>query len=151
MYPVFLAKHFKKVLTFEPQDINFYCLQQNIKKTRNVNATNAALGNSNQPVSLKGWAPNCGAYEINGFGAIEQIRIDDLKLDEVDFIQLDVQGYEDKVLKGAEQTLKRCAPVLMLEEGWGPNVANYLHELRYTPVENSTNKGRVRDTIYIKA
>ncbi len=44
------------------------------------------------------------------------MRIDDLELAELDFIKLDVEGYEYQALKGAEQTLKRCRPMVMFED-----------------------------------
>ena len=150
MYPVELAKYFKKVLTFEPESINYYCLEANIANLKNVTAENVALGDENQPVKLAGWLPNCGAYEVCGDGTIPQKILDDLNIKDVDFIQLDVQGYEPRVLKGAINLLKRYEPVVMVEEGWGSSAAPLLRELGYVAHESSTNKGRVRDTIYTK-
>lgn len=151
MYPVHLAKKFKRVYTFEPEFLNYQCLDLNVMKVKNVVAKMAALGDSHSPVALTGWEPNCGAYEIAGRGTIEQVRIDDLDLDEVDFIQLDIQGYELHALKGAIETLNRYSPVLMIEEGWGTSATGFLLEMGYSAVESSSNKGRVRDTIYAKA
>ena len=46
---------------------------------------------------------------------IPQMRIDDLNLSSCDLIHLDVEGSEDRVLKGAINTLQKFKPVIILE------------------------------------
>lgn len=46
---------------------------------------------------------------------VQAIRLDDLLTEDVGFIKIDVEGHEDYVLAGAEQTLRRCRPVLLIE------------------------------------
>jgi FkbM family methyltransferase len=47
-------------------------------------------------------------------------------------IKLDVQGHELSVLQGAEQTLRRCRPVLMIENGSNlGEVQNFLERLDF--------------------
>jgi FkbM family methyltransferase len=43
------------------------------------------------------------------------VRLDDLKLDQVGFIKIDVEGHELAVLRGAADTLKRSRPALFIE------------------------------------
>ncbi|MDP1623081.1 MAG: FkbM family methyltransferase [Bacteroidales bacterium] len=57
---------------------------------------------------------------------IEQITVDTALLDDVipddlpvDFIKVDVEGAEFRVLKGAINTLRRCKPVIIFEFGLG--------------------------------
>ncbi|MGH7026686.1 FkbM family methyltransferase [Brevundimonas sp.] len=46
-----------------------------------------------------------------------QVRtIDSFDFDHVDLMKLDIQGAEYLALKGAEQTLRRCRPVVLIEE-----------------------------------
>ena len=52
-----------------------------------------------------------GALEIE----VPIRKLDDYQLDEVQFIKIDVEGHEFRVLQGAEQTLARCAPTLLIE------------------------------------
>jgi FkbM family methyltransferase len=42
-------------------------------------------------------------------------RLDEYGLQEIGFIKLDVEGHELEVLRGAEETLARCAPTLLVE------------------------------------
>lgn len=46
---------------------------------------------------------------------IEVMRLDDLDLPDVSFIKVDVEGHELKVLRGAENTLRRWRPDLLIE------------------------------------
>ncbi|MBC8435906.1 MAG: FkbM family methyltransferase, partial [Proteobacteria bacterium] len=41
--------------------------------------------------------------------------LDSFKLDNVDFIKIDVDGFEDKVLIGAKRTIKKFNPVINIE------------------------------------
>ena len=56
-------------------------------------------------------------------------RLDDLGLSPF-FIKIDVQGYEFKVLKGGEQTLRNHEPVLLIETS-GNEIVEFLRDLGY--------------------
>src|SRR5882724_8840051 len=56
-------------------------------------------------------------------------RLDDLALAPF-FMKIDVQGYEYKVLKGGEQTLRKHEPVLLIEAP-GKDIIDFLQELGY--------------------
>jgi hypothetical protein len=43
-------------------------------------------------------------------------RLDDFAFDEVDFIKVDVEGFELQVLEGARETLARCRPIVIVEQ-----------------------------------
>ena len=47
--------------------------------------------------------------------AVSVTTLDSFKFDEVDFIKIDVEGYELYVLQGAEDTISRNRPLLQLE------------------------------------
>ena len=76
----------------------------------------AALGGVEKSVSIKVKDPrNTGQnHVVNGDG-VEMITIDAMALKDVDFIKFDVEGCEYDAISGAENTLKRCKPVLIVE------------------------------------
>jgi hypothetical protein len=51
-----------------------------------------------------------------GTGETQVYRLDDLDLDEVDYIKMDCEGYEYRILQGAEATIKRCRPIVVVEQ-----------------------------------
>ena len=152
MYPLALANHFGRVVTFEPEETNHYCLVENTKDRDNIEVHNAALGNSHQAVKLWGWAPNSGSWEVAGAGTIPQMKLDDFGYDDVDFVQLDIQGCEWQALMGGEQTIKRCRPVLMVEETLGnkSGLRQLLADWGYVEqaATGPADKSGVRDAVY---
>lgn len=143
MYPAALAGFFDRVLTFEPEPLNYECLVYNCREFRHVETRQAILGDShtrvgmvqNQGLKNGELCVNTGAFHVEGDGDIEQVRIDDLNLVDVDFIQLDVEGYELKALKGAQKTIEKCSPVIMLEQyGQGEDPEPFVKELGYVKI-----------------
>ena len=73
------------------------------------------------------------------------IIIDNLNLPGCDLIQLDIEGYELKALKGAIETIKKYKPVICVElcESWlnryentSEDIYNFLHSLNYKLVDS---------------
>ncbi len=111
-----LAQTFQHVYTFEPDEDNFKCLDHNVV-ARNVTKRRAALGASTDcGVSLDTMQANCGSHCVNGVGSIPVETIDGLALDACDLIVLDVEGYELFALRGAEQTIAKHKPTIILED-----------------------------------
>lgn len=124
MYVRFYKNYFKDVYTFEPDELCYYCLDQNCVG-EGYHKFNGGLGNTNEPLTLvKSPAPtNHGMHRIiNQPGSIDMYRIDDLELTECDLIHLDVEGFEGEVLKGAIETIKEFKPVIILERAVGREV-----------------------------
>lgn len=119
VYPLALAKQFKNVHTFEPDQENYRCLKENTKHAYNILTFRAALGDRFGKISTK---RNAG--EDTNTGAIHVIEgedeilwpIDHHGIDECDLIWLDVEGYEELVLKGAENTIDIYFPAIIIEE-----------------------------------
>lgn len=113
IYPIYFARHFNKVMTFEPIADNFYCLCNNATQD-NIYKYQSAIGNSTEPVKLEK-VQNIGGYKVLGEGSVPQLTIDSFNLTDVDLIQLDVEGHEGYAIQGAANTIKKCRPVIMLE------------------------------------
>jgi FkbM family methyltransferase len=140
--------HFDFVYTFEPDTINFYCLCQNITAD-NVFKMQACLGESNgttrvQQLIRENFPHDIGGVHVAGEGYLPLIAIDSLNLPGCDLLQLDVEGFELKALKGAVNTIKKYKPVLCLEfcEKWlnryeasSDKILGLLKELNYIQVD----------------
>lgn len=120
IFPWLYADRFKEVITCEPDERWFFCLDYNVKK-ENVRKINAALGNSNTLISMENnpdisrSTTNLGARRVNlEGGTIKQIRIDDLNISP-DLIHLDIEGFEGEALLGAAETIRRSKPMIVLE------------------------------------
>jgi len=105
------VEHFNVIYTFEPDPVNFYCLNQNITSPK-VIKMQCCLGNNTNPVAVQQLIrpdrPNdTGGVHVNGEGFIPTIKIDNLNLPGCDLIQLDIEGYELEALLGAIDTIKK--------------------------------------------
>lgn len=108
------ATLFEHVYTFEPDFTNFYCLNLNVPES-NVTKIQTCIGYDRENVKLKIKSLNRGKNHIIGKGVIPTLQIDDLNLPECDLIHLDIEGYELFALRGAEQTIERCKPIIAIE------------------------------------
>ena len=117
---------FQKVVTFEPDVVNLQCLAHNTGSMMDaVTIYGSALGAKEGKARWArasehkpGWhkiAPDHCATKFVA-GEVSVVPIDTFGLDEVDFLALDVEGYELEALMGAEQTVARCRPVVLIED-----------------------------------
>lgn len=129
--------NFEMVYTFEPDPLNFYCLNVNLPYT-NLVKFQACLGNVHKLISLNnGLTTNMqdvGAVHINEHiptGNVPTLKIDDLNLDTCDLIQLDIEGFEYYALKGGESTIIKHHPVLCVEMNphWIKRYGNTLEQV----------------------
>lgn len=106
-----------RILAFEPAADAYECLRRNVRSSK-ICCVRAALGEAAGLIGIDSPETSVDStlgQVIPGGTDVPVIRIDDLRLSDVRLIKLDVQGYELQVLKGAEETLKRCRPVCIVE------------------------------------
>jgi len=113
-YPKKYADLFETVYTFEPDWLNFYCLNLNVPNS-NVIKSQACLGNEHKLVSLNVKEVNRGKNFVSGGGIYPVYKIDDLNLNQCSAIQLDIEGFEYYALLGGIETIKKYKPVIVLE------------------------------------
>lgn len=139
------AELFDVVYTFEPDPINFYCINMNVTEP-NVFKYQACLGYKHETVDITRTFKDVGSTHVKGKGMIPTLMIDDLGLQRCDLIHLDIEGYELNALKGAIETIKRCKPIIALEitEEWAARynsspivIDNWLLDLNYVGVGNA--------------
>lgn len=124
----------KKLYCFEPLKESNELLKKNILKNNctNTEIFNDALSDV-EGISNFAWMPfyNLGASGLddNPMGVpagdiltndnekypIKTVTIDSLNLNKLDFIKLDVEGYEPRVINGGINTIKKYKPIITLE------------------------------------
>lgn len=114
MYTRFYAERFKTVYAFEPDVRNFHCLVMN-NPFDNVIKINAALGSEHAMIKMTKHQTNVGALSVETDGIIPMLKLDDFAFKSCDVIQLDVERFEEYVILGAEETIKKFKPVIIVE------------------------------------
>lgn len=128
MYSLRLSRRFKHCHAFEinptvVQDLKDYHFQ-------NLTLHEIGLG-SEASTEILSIPLDSKGRELSGWGTVEEdafpagmsvikkeaytISLDSLGLKGVDFIKIDVEGHECKVLEGAADTLRRCRPRILVE------------------------------------
>lgn len=112
-----------RVISFEPVPRVFACLEQNalINKLDMIEAHNAALGDAEGSYSMRLSSYNSGDNRpvVSGGTLTKMVRGDDIVGDRVvDFIKMDVQGFELPALKGLEKTVLSSRDLLLFFEYW---------------------------------
>jgi len=114
-----------KVFSFEPEPTNYELLKKNVKINghTNVDFFNKAVSNLNQTTKLfldkknKGGHSLINAIEDRTSIEIESIRIDDhFKNKKIDFIKIDIEGFEFEAIKGMSELLKKLSTVKIMTE-----------------------------------
>jgi FkbM family methyltransferase len=113
LWPRTLAGLFSQVITFEPDTVSRACLKQNVVGLRNVNVMSDALGAEAGRCSIE--HRSLGSHRVTEGDDVNIVTLDSLGLLDVDFLQLDVEGYEWHALVGAHETLSRCRPLVQVE------------------------------------
>ena len=112
-----LAARFARVDSFEPHPLLQECFRLNVPHG-NVTLHSCALGAAAGEAGMELVADNSGMSHVAPAGGtgVRVMRLDDLGFDDVDFIKIDCEGYEAAVLRGADETLRRCKPLVLIEQ-----------------------------------
>ena len=123
-----------KIWAFEPNPESYRCSQITmiLNGIQNVSLLNAGLGETPSTINLTtkdkkgvslGGSSTIGVQDKEA-GITEQIDI--LTIDgsvpkdrNISILQLDVEGFEQQALMGALETIKRCKPIIILEDDHG--------------------------------
>lgn len=127
-----LARHFRWGMAFEPEPLNFECLNMNLQGYGRVllyhaAATSPEILARGRTAPLYRGRDNSGMHRLGTEGGTDKIA--DVFLTTVDsctttpyegarvtFMKIDAENHELEVLKGAENLLETQAPVIVMEE-----------------------------------
>lgn len=109
-----LAQEGFEVWTAEPRWENYICLLRNARDS--VKPIWAALGAMPGTTGMAVDPKNAGGCFVSGEGRIPVITIDSLELPACDFLALDIEGCEPIALIGAQKTIARFRPVILVED-----------------------------------
>lgn len=126
------SKYFKEVYAFEP--LYYDILRENIGHIKNIKVYPVAAADKDEDLVMIRSTRNSGASCIKTTDnnewlknsrfskkeyAVKSIAIDSLKLEGIDFIKIDTEGYVLPVLKGLQDTIVRTGyPLLQIEFNW---------------------------------
>ena len=110
----YMAKLFDHVYAYEPHPENFACLVCNVEGLGNVHAAKVALSDQEGATYLAA-GNNGGSWHIANQG-IEIVRAPLPDLGGLDFLKLDVEGFEEEALRGCAAQLAKYRPVVLIEE-----------------------------------
>lgn len=112
-----------RVIAFEPQPETADLLEKNVAQNDldYVEVHRCAAGDKHRdviamPVLAEVGHKNYGGVALGkGERSATTETIDEMKLERCNFIKIDVEGMERKVIKGARETIMRCRPFLYVE------------------------------------
>jgi FkbM family methyltransferase len=133
-----MARDFKSVMSFEPLQAHRDCFNLNTSEFGNIALFPFALGDKEGTVAMTMPADNTGHSHVsttNDGEIAKVVRLDSFKWGDdvkIDFVKIDVEGWELAVLRGGMETLKKHRPVIIIEQkphgnaeryGWGQHDA----------------------------
>lgn len=158
-HAVAFAERFGQVLAFEPNPAVHELLVVNTRPLPNVEVFACGLGAAAVTARLEEGKGNLGESRVVPGEAGIPVRIermDDLlagRAGDIVLVKIDVEGHEEQVLKGGVETLRRHAPVVVLEQhrgefagGTTPSI-ELLRGLGYTICWSEYPRERLRSSL----
>lgn len=131
-HSIYFSKYLNnyKIYAFEPVFDNYDLLVKNIEENNaNVVPICAAVGDTHGPVKVTPNRGNMGASEVSSEGSQETYQ---MSLDKINFIKkitlikIDAEWYEPQVLVGANDTIQRDNPLILIEDATGDRIPHLL-------------------------
>ena len=115
--------------SFEASPQHLKILQHNVGRNPRVTIHHCAVGNESGTASISEFDPlvsdNFGCTAVGNTGTdVAMQRIDDMLLPYPHVMKIDVEGHECAVMQGAEQTIKKFKPVIVIEQKFHKDVGH---------------------------
>jgi FkbM family methyltransferase len=106
------------VYAFEPNPKAYECLEYNMKGRENVVCFKRGVSDRKHTIGLA-QEVNAGATHAIAEGDIQCVTLDSINIPNCDFIKMDCEGMELRALKGAELTIRKHRPTMLIEINQG--------------------------------
>lgn len=116
LFSFWMVRDFGQVVAFEPVAAHRECWHANVAARPQDELHAVALGAAAGAVRLETPLGSSGGTAIAGPGDIPLVTLDSYQLPVVDLLKIDCEGYELEVLAGARETVRRCHPVIAVEQ-----------------------------------
>jgi FkbM family methyltransferase len=118
IWSIGLGQYFDRVECFEPLQRHIECWKKNAGWKQTVKLHEVALGDMPGTCGMTEVEGQSGKSHVSprGFGTTPVSTLDEFGYTDLDFLKVDVEGFELFVLKGGEETLKACKPVIIVEQ-----------------------------------
>ncbi len=135
-----LAKIFNQVICYEPLPKHVECHKKNCEDFDNITLYEFALSDTHGTTLMTTKNNNSGNsaigkknYRNKQHVIIETRILDDFSFPMIDFMKIDVEGHEDRVLYGAERTIAKHKPLIYIEvwKGSEDKIANIMNKFGY--------------------
>lgn len=128
--------NYKSIHMFEPSYEYSNYSKKYLHDNKNIFINNYGLGSENNKLCLYkskneniGWNTFLTDDPNQKQGFIDNMekefcivkKLDDYNIDNIDFIKIDVEGFEDQVILGGLNSIKKYKPYILVEVGWGTN------------------------------
>lgn len=129
IYTYYFSKFCKRVESFEPVKIFTSDLRESIKNKSNIKLN--SIGLSNKEGEFEIYTPYLKDEKRLDVGLtslekpvghkkfittkINLKKLDDYSFEGVELIKIDVEGHEFEVIEGAEKTIAKCKPIILIE------------------------------------
>lgn len=114
-----LCQLFQQVHAIEPVADFRDCLRENVPAT-NLTIHDCALGAEASMINMIITPNNTGHSHVDphslGQGKTQMKTLDSMGLPATDYIKIDCEGYEYKIILGGKNYIKSCRPVIVVEQ-----------------------------------
>jgi len=166
-----LAKDFEQVICFEPLPKHIECHKMNCSQFDNVKLFEYGLSNENSKQVMTTKNSNSGQSSLlpdmfpktpsRTEVEIETRTLDSFDLPKMDFMKIDVEGWEYQALLGAKETIQKYLPNIYIEiwhkkydtvsellESWGYYLYRYKETANYLAIHETNDTSTPYDELF---
>jgi FkbM family methyltransferase len=108
------AKKYKHIYFFEPDKNIIEIAKANLQEKKNISFINAVVGEARGNVKYDDIGNGGGLVSEKGKEIVETVVLDDFIETGINYIKMDIEGYEMEALKGAKHFIEKEKPLLAI-------------------------------------